>query len=237
MIINLKNTLHRIKEVTAVQKKRLGNADITWCFPPWNQNLIVFISQRLGISRRSICLRLIEMQSKGQSRSNSERIISDNPISGPACITCREKCRKCDRTKPICQRCKSKGLECKGYPEKFRFAGLATRGRWKSRAVPSDARNQAVQVNSRVGIEYDRSDRGHGDQTPHQLHNPKIPNIRRDEALPSSLGRHWHHSEDRSVELDDLLMLERTEVLLAHCTLCLSLSGCRKYWLIQVLIR
>ncbi|CAG8215860.1 unnamed protein product [Penicillium salamii] len=65
------------------------------------------------------------------------------PPGGPACITCREKCRKCDRTKPVCQRCMSKGLECKGYPDKFRFAGLATRGKWKNRAVPSEARNHA----------------------------------------------------------------------------------------------
>ncbi|CAG8044594.1 unnamed protein product [Penicillium salamii] len=67
----------------------------------------------------------------------------DTHSIGPACITCREKCRKCDRTKPVCQRCISKGLECKGYPDKFRFAGLATRGKWKNRAVPSEARNHA----------------------------------------------------------------------------------------------
>ncbi|KAJ9488368.1 hypothetical protein VN97_g4940 [Penicillium thymicola] len=63
------------------------------------------------------------------------------PPGGPACITCREKCRRCDRTKPVCQRCISKGLECKGYPDKFRFAGLATRGKWKNRAVPAMTRS------------------------------------------------------------------------------------------------
>lgn len=210
--------------------------DVTWRLPsflPSNQSLVFFIPRRIGISRRSICLHLNEMQNKGQSRVDGERSTSDNPISGPACITCREKCRKCDRTKPICQRCKNKGLECKGFPEKFRFAGLATRGRWKNRAVPSDARNQGVQANS-VEIEDERPDSGTGERNSQQLRNSKIPTSRTGETLPSSLGCHWHHSEDRSVELDDLLMLERTEDLLAHCALCLSLSLYRTCWLIKI---
>lgn len=44
----------------------------------------------------------------------------------PACGTCRKKCRKCDRTRPICNRCKAKGLHCEGYPPRFQFCGLAT---------------------------------------------------------------------------------------------------------------
>ncbi|KAF2688703.1 hypothetical protein K458DRAFT_151369 [Lentithecium fluviatile CBS 122367] len=34
----------------------------------------------------------------------------------PACGTCRKKCRKCDRGRPHCTRCVSKGLVCEGYP-------------------------------------------------------------------------------------------------------------------------
>lgn len=48
------------------------------------------------------------------------------PISDPACGTCRKKCRKCDRARPICNRCKTKGLHCEGYPPKFQFCAFTT---------------------------------------------------------------------------------------------------------------
>ncbi|PYI33079.1 C6 zinc finger domain protein [Aspergillus indologenus CBS 114.80] len=58
------------------------------------------------------------------------------PRAGPACLTCREKCRKCDRGRPSCERCISKGLVCGGYPEQFRFCGIASRGKWKGARIP-----------------------------------------------------------------------------------------------------
>ncbi|OJJ01752.1 hypothetical protein ASPVEDRAFT_41343 [Aspergillus versicolor CBS 583.65] len=57
--------------------------------------------------------------------------------AGPACMTCREKCRKCDRGRPSCQRCISKGLVCRGYPDQFRFCGIASRGKWKDARIPA----------------------------------------------------------------------------------------------------
>ncbi|KAJ5839887.1 uncharacterized protein N7525_005075, partial [Penicillium rubens] len=135
---------------------------------------------------------------------------------GPACITCREKCRKCDRTKPVCQRCITKGLECKGYPDKFRFAGLATRGKWKNRAVPTVSRDHAVRTQPGTGI--DHPDTSHEESESDQRHPSALPSCedRNIERLPI-LDHPWPQSEGRSVELDDLLMLERTELLLAHC--------------------
>ncbi|KAL2809429.1 fungal-specific transcription factor domain-containing protein [Aspergillus granulosus] len=59
------------------------------------------------------------------------------PRAGPACMTCREKCRKCDRGRPSCQRCISKGLVCQGYPDQFRFCGIASRGKWKNARIPA----------------------------------------------------------------------------------------------------
>jgi hypothetical protein len=47
-------------------------------------------------------------------------------LPDPACGTCRKKCRKCDRSRPICNRCKAKGLHCEGYPPRFQFCELAT---------------------------------------------------------------------------------------------------------------
>ncbi|KAE8153206.1 C6 zinc finger domain protein [Aspergillus avenaceus] len=58
------------------------------------------------------------------------------PRPGPACLTCREKCRKCDRQKPHCRRCITKGLVCAGYPEQFRFCGIASRGKLKGARIP-----------------------------------------------------------------------------------------------------
>ncbi|KAF3398488.1 hypothetical protein F1880_005762 [Penicillium rolfsii] len=55
-----------------------------------------------------------------------------------ACLTCRQKSRRCDRGRPMCKRCISKGLQCGGYPDKFRFCGIATRGKWKDRHTPID---------------------------------------------------------------------------------------------------
>ncbi|KAL2820918.1 fungal-specific transcription factor domain-containing protein [Aspergillus cavernicola] len=59
------------------------------------------------------------------------------PRGAPACMTCREKCRKCDRARPSCQRCITKGLVCRGYPDQFRFCGIASRGKWKNARIPA----------------------------------------------------------------------------------------------------
>ncbi|CAG8210560.1 unnamed protein product [Penicillium nalgiovense] len=137
------------------------------------------------------------------------------PSGGPACITCREKCRKCDRTKPVCQRCISKGLECKGYPDKFRFAGLASRGKWKNRAVPTVSRDHAVRTQPGTGT--DHPDTSHEESECDQQHLSALSSCNNwsIEQLPI-LDHPWPQSEGRAIELDDLLMLERTELLLAH---------------------
>jgi len=36
----------------------------------------------------------------------------------------------------MCKRCISKGLQCGGYPDKFRFCGIASRGKWKNHKAP-----------------------------------------------------------------------------------------------------
>jgi hypothetical protein len=56
--------------------------------------------------------------------------------TGPACATCRKTCRGCDRARPDCHRCLSKGVKCGGYPTKFKFCAIASRGKWKDKEVP-----------------------------------------------------------------------------------------------------
>ncbi|KAI9370705.1 fungal-specific transcription factor domain-containing protein [Aspergillus egyptiacus] len=72
------------------------------------------------------------------------------PPAGPACITCREKCRKCDRGRPNCQRCISKGLLCRGYPDQFRFCGIASRGKWKNASIPANEKTTKSESSTEV---------------------------------------------------------------------------------------
>jgi hypothetical protein len=89
--------------------------------------------------------------------------------AGPACATCRQKSRRCDRVRPICGRCVSKRLDCGGYPEKFRFCGLASRGKWKDREVPTTDKDRGEDVRSPdASREIRQADRRQADARPRQ---------------------------------------------------------------------
>lgn len=148
--------------------------------------------------------------------------------TGPACVTCREKCRRCDRTRPVCRRCVSKGLECKGYPDKFRFCGIASRGKWKNQRVPivhntpseprdRQQRKTASRQARRVATLAASSSEDEP-QPPSSSHSPDTWMV---EASPQEPNHVWSRPENqsgkRAVELNDLLMLDRPETLLAHC--------------------
>lgn len=155
-----------------------------------------------------------DMPSGGLYYINQPRRGFDDLHLGPACITCREKCRKCDRAKPICQRCITKGLKCKGYPDKFRFAGLATRGKWKNHAIPAVSHGHSIPTHQDIGT---------NSLDPHQkVADDYVRNVWMHGDQNTELTRHILDAprprpEGSNVELDDLLMLERTELLLAHC--------------------
>lgn len=152
--------------------------------------------------------------------------------TGPACVTCREKCRRCDRTRPVCRRCASKGLECKGYPDRFRFCGVASRGKWRNQGVPvaqpiasgpqTRQRRKAASRQARRDVSPAASspEDQHHRQTPYSSHPPDTTTWMV-EAAPQESDHIWRQPDSRTgyraVELDDLLMLDRTESLLAHC--------------------
>ncbi|KAJ5658286.1 fungal-specific transcription factor domain-containing protein [Penicillium longicatenatum] len=50
----------------------------------------------------------------------------------------------------MCKRCISKGLECGGYPDNFRFCGIASRGKWKDRDAPVDSISAQSQASKSV---------------------------------------------------------------------------------------
>lgn len=66
------------------------------------------------------------------------------PAGDPVCGTCRKKCRRCDRTRPHCTRCVSKGLVCEGYSTTFKIYN----GQTKSSSTQK-ARQRRIQVPQR----------------------------------------------------------------------------------------
>lgn len=51
-----------------------------------------------------------------------------------ACIGCRRRGRKCDRTLPKCLSCEKRGVACEGYVTKW--PGVAARGKLAGRSIP-----------------------------------------------------------------------------------------------------
>lgn len=57
---------------------------------------------------------------------------------GPGCHNCSRRRVKCDGTRPHCNKCRDRGLDCAGYGIEVRFiSGVATRGKHKGQTVPS----------------------------------------------------------------------------------------------------
>lgn len=131
-------------------------------------------------------------------------------IVGPACLTCREKCRKCDRARPACNRCVAKGLDCGGYPEQFRFCGIASRGKWKGAQLPAGERS-ARASSSRVAR---RQTRNSPTTELVTANTPKSPESTH--ATPT-LVKPTESPQGPSDEILRILSLAETETLLSHC--------------------
>ncbi|KAL6230125.1 hypothetical protein BDW75DRAFT_245118 [Aspergillus navahoensis] len=123
------------------------------------------------------------------------------PRAGPACMTCREKCRKCDRGRPSCQRCISKGLVCRGYPDQFRFCGIASRGKWKNARIPAVDKEFGLQGQATVT-----------EQPPGELPTPPEPRRSIRVAIDSMLAKPVDEVDD----ITRLLSLAQTKTLLHH---------------------
>jgi hypothetical protein len=137
--------------------------------------------------------------------------MSEAAKASPACFTCRKTCRRCDRARPACQRCLDKGLQCGGYPDKFRFCGPASRGKLKhltgSNIEPPASSQSSVSTRRKT---VRRTSRRQAPRTP---------------SSPISAS---------SPSLEIVLLESRVEVLLAYCEyagnrieILLSNPGCR----------
>ncbi|RGP81286.1 transcription factor [Fusarium longipes] len=55
-------------------------------------------------------------------------------LHATACIGCRRRGRKCDRTLPTCLSCEKRGVQCEGYVTKW--PGVAARGKLAGKSIP-----------------------------------------------------------------------------------------------------
>ncbi|KAH8702250.1 fungal-specific transcription factor domain-containing protein [Talaromyces proteolyticus] len=155
------------------------------------------------------------------------------PSAGPACATCRAKSRRCDRGRPICRRCITKGLQCGGYPDKFRFCGLASRGKWKDRDAPTgdqeypssnnslplrDRRGSQKESAEKQGTRTEREDVTQEGDFPGSLPTIATPDSTDNmpyQGLSISPSPQSLTSDDQS-QIDKILVSTETETLLTH---------------------
>ncbi|KAI8658042.1 Zn(2)-C6 fungal-type domain-containing protein [Fusarium keratoplasticum] len=96
-------------------------------------------------------------------------------MPSPDCRTCRLRRIRCDRTEPHCKKCQKKGHSCPGYGIQFRFAkGIASRGRFKGAASPSETKSQASQSSPKSEPESEASHAPHFDDIPESTLNHLI---------------------------------------------------------------
>ena len=152
-------------------------------------------------------------------------------------LTLRVQCRKCDRGQPSCRRCATKGFVCGGYPPKYKFIGVASRGKWKGLREPLpmprlDGEVQidiAVEASDSSGISPEKGQEFTGSTTMSPSDVSFLDSITTTSASPSNVA-----SEDIERVLEDdimaeehevyagieeLLAADRTEILLSYCKL------------------
>lgn len=140
--------------------------------------------------------------------------------SDAACLTCRQKSRRCDRARPMCRRCISKGLECAGYPDKFRFCGIASRGKWKNHEAPiskgrastpdADSSTQNTTASSQQ-TQFHSRDPPSKSNANGPSSNPRTPNLFIDSPQ--------RNTPSHPSELSRILYSTEAKRLLTHCEL------------------
>lgn len=155
-------------------------------------------------------------------RRNFQSTVEKMKRTDPVCATCREKCRRCDRTRPTCRRCAAKGLECKGYPEKFRFRSVTSTSKKSVQRRESTIFNHVIRFqeespNEANSLEATNEGSRNGTSSEADLHesvswdlDPMVDSLS-ENSSPAS--RHPSHTS----ELNDLLIMTRTQSLLTHC--------------------
>lgn len=140
-------------------------------------------------------------------------------------MTCRQKGRRCDRVRPACNRCLSKGVICAGYPDKFRFCGPASRGKWKSLEAPSTNYFTNPPASTFSPLEYEPA------QTIPSPAEPPAPELsptepdhedgetasEKEEAEIALLSPMLNLTPDSQMEIDEIIASDEAERLISHC--------------------
>lgn len=142
--------------------------------------------------------------------------------SDPACGTCRKKSRRCDRGRPHCQRCISKGLLCDGYATRFKIYDLANNG-GKARATATRASKRKTNTNgitkssSAEPVKSPVAPVSQNQESPIAVasYSSAISPVSNSNSYSS---RARHSSDHLSPRLDDILASDETTALLHHCT-------------------
>ncbi|KAJ5107335.1 hypothetical protein N7456_004010 [Penicillium angulare] len=144
-------------------------------------------------------------------------------MTDPACLTCREKCRRCDRGKPTCGRCATKGLGCM-YPNKFRFHSVSAPAKQNNRNHESTHLNHVIQFepeNAKDTHYWEGFDESSWEGfSPHMDEQDSMPRDRGTQNGSSSTNSSpVSGQQNDGLELNELLMLERTQRILTYCML------------------
>ncbi|KAH0541804.1 hypothetical protein FGG08_003759 [Glutinoglossum americanum] len=79
------------------------------------------MGQRPAVERRSLSSPKAEMRTGYDDYDERITLTSRRLIVLLGCVTCKAKRLKCDETKPSCQQCHKRGVQCGGYKKDFKW--------------------------------------------------------------------------------------------------------------------
>lgn len=82
----------------------------------------------------SYFINVTSYQSYQSVYQSKRRTMNPTSLHATACIGCRRRGRKCDRTLPTCLSCERRGVCCEGYVTKW--PGVAARGKLAGKSIP-----------------------------------------------------------------------------------------------------
>ena len=122
----------------------------------------------------------------------------------------------------------TKGLVCGGYPPKYKFIGVASRGKWKGlrEPLPQQRLNGRVHVDP-VGEMYNLSDESPQGQDITRNTNSSPSDVAFLDSSPSNVNSEdvmqglendaLNERHEIHVGIEELLAADRTEMLLSYC--------------------
>lgn len=112
----------------------------------------------------------------------------------------------------MCRRCIRMGLQCEGYPDKFRFCGIASRGKWKNQDLPISKDSASTPTTDSTATEPNASTQG---LAFHSWGPPSQNKVSSSVASPEGNIKNTPGSQEHS----KILVSKEAETFLVHCML------------------